>query len=286
MFSAPDASSGVRPNRIDDDVRCQTCARANVCEATADVPTSNYIAVSFALPGVAVHRTAHDPRRLPPFRLVADQPKETPVASNKRERQRLNKIAGSPFRIVVCAYPDRTITPVVPLLKGALLYGDEVVLHSPMASMLGAVAAIAHNDQQTFMRFALEVGPTISDEFREQLASLDAALGSGQGRKILEALFDPHSLSRVVLSKLAPEFREQIAKFERDQLPGIRQQLIDVSAQQIADAGFGDLDAAFDAGCCESVRSTSPQTTLTGRILPSFSRCSATRRATRYSTTR
>jgi hypothetical protein len=141
------------------------------------------------------------------------------VASKKRERQRLNRVAASPFRILVCAYPDRTIVPVVPLLKAALLYGDEVVLHSPMASMLGALAAVAHNDQQTFMRFVFELGPSISNDLSEQLASLDAAHGPGQGRLILEALFDPQSLSRVVLSKVAPESREQIAEFERDRNP-------------------------------------------------------------------
>ncbi len=171
-----------------------------------------------------------------------------PVTSKKRERHRLNKIAGSPFRIVVCAYPDRTIDPVVPLLKAALLYGDEVVLHSPMASMLGAIAAVARNDHRTFMRFALEVGPTISAEFSAQIAGIDAAHGPDQGRKILAALFDPQSLERALLSKVAPELREQIAEFERDQLPGIRKELVDVSARQIADAGFGVLDAAFDAG--------------------------------------
>jgi hypothetical protein len=169
------------------------------------------------------------------------------MASKKRERQRLNRIAGSPFRIVVCAYPDRSITPVLPLLKAALLYGDEVVLHSPLASMPGGVSAIAHGDQRTFFEVALELAPKASPDLSKTLDDLDAKFGVGQSRKVILALLDPRSPARAWLAKLAPELRSEIAELERGRLTNIREELVEVSEKQILDAGFSDLGPAFDA---------------------------------------
>ena len=169
------------------------------------------------------------------------------MASEKRQRQRLNRIAGSPFRIVVCAYPDRSITPVLPLLKAALLYGDEVVLHSPLASLLGGVSAFAHGDQRTFVEVALELAPKASPDLQKALDDLDSRFGAGQSRKVILALLDPRSPARAWLAKLAPHLRSEIAGLEGERLTTIRQELVDVAEKQISDAGFGDLAPAFDA---------------------------------------
>lgn len=66
-------------------------------------------------------------------------------ASNRKKHKRDERAAEARMlRIVVCAYPDKSLLPVLELLKAANVYGDEVVLHHPTATMLASVAAMGH----------------------------------------------------------------------------------------------------------------------------------------------
>lgn len=165
----------------------------------------------------------------------------------KRERQKRNKLLGQPFRIVVCASPAPTIEPILPLVKAALLYGDEVVLHSPLAATLAGIGAAVNGDQMGLLRFVFDVGPALHPQIAEQVASLDRDNGPGSGRQIIEIMANPLTQHLLKRMNVPAEQLAVLTEFREQQMPRIQQQLIEVADKQLSDAGFDQLSSAFRA---------------------------------------
>ncbi len=165
------------------------------------------------------------------------------MASSRRERKRANKAAGRPVRIVVCTYPNASLESVMPLLRSSVLYGDEVVLHSPLASLLASVATVAHGSVQDIVELIVTVGPNQSPELARSLEQIEAN-HPGQGKKLLAELLNPRSLTRAVMAR----------QLDGLDLPALdktfasaRDDLRQVSNRQLADARFDLIDAAVRA---------------------------------------
>ena len=128
------------------------------------------------------------------------------MPSDKRTRKRLNKLAGAPVRIIVCAYPSPTIEPVMDLLKPAVMYGDHVVLHSPVASMLDSISQIAQAGSDALLELVLSVGPGVDPSLSAQIDQMDSQFGAGMGKRILGELANPRSLTRAQTRAPSPKF--------------------------------------------------------------------------------
>jgi hypothetical protein len=169
------------------------------------------------------------------------------MASPKRARKRFNKAAGRPVRIVVCAYPSSTIEPVLGLVKSAILYGDEVVLHSPAATMLGSVVSLASSGPEALVELISQVGPSLDGNLDAQLRRMDQDHGPGAGKRILAELANPRSLTRLLMGN-----QLRAAGLDLDEvdakLASAQQQIGSIAEDQISAAGFDQLGPAFDAG--------------------------------------
>lgn len=169
------------------------------------------------------------------------------VPNKKRERQRRNKLLGQPVRIVVCAYPSTTITSAVDLVKSAVLYGDEVVLYSPVGSFLGHLSALTEGDGDQLADFMVSVGPVTDAKFGAQLADLDATHGPGTARRLMVGLSNPNSLLRTTMRKQAGTEGLDLDEFD-DSFTTSRQRIEDLAQTELRNAGFEQVSAAFDAG--------------------------------------
>ena len=162
-------------------------------------------------------------------------------------RQRQRKLAGRPVRIVVCAYPSKTIEPVIGLLKSAVLYGDEVVLHSPLASMLAAISAIAQAGPQAIVQLTAVQGLDAHPEMRAILNKLDEQFGPDSGNRTLADLANPKSLTRALLGQQLRAQGVDLDEFDRN-MADSHQQFADVADQQISAAGLDELKRAVETG--------------------------------------
>lgn len=172
-------------------------------------------------------------------------------ASNRKKHKRDERAADARMlRIVVCAYPDKSLLPVLELLKAATVYGDEVVLHHPTATMLASVAAMGQLEPADLVGVMRTLAPSLG----EQGASLEQAMAkieSGHGEEslgpLLGALLDPTSPLHQVLPMLDPTTAGSMAETARE-FGQIRQNLDDVIEAQLDEAGIGALMPAVEAG--------------------------------------
>jgi hypothetical protein len=158
----------------------------------------------------------------------------------KRERRRRNKAEGRPFRIVVCSYPSRTFDSVEQLMKAAVLYGDQVTLHSPMAALIGSVAALADAPTKEFVAQLLDLGALLPSEVQEQFQQFQ----TDDNVRILRTLLDPHTPVRSLLSAGQ---RGELDSFV-EQIEGSRADINRVVDEQLTQAGYRGIAPAFDAG--------------------------------------
>lgn len=169
------------------------------------------------------------------------------MANSKRERQRRNKLLSKPVRIVVCAYPSNTIHSVVDLVKSAVLYGDEVVLYSPIGSFLGHLAVLAEGDGAELAELMVSAGHVLNDEFAAKLADLDATHGPGTARRFIVGISNPNSMLRTTLRKQGGAESLDLEQFD-ESFKRVRQEFEDTTQSQLRSAGFEEVSAAFDAG--------------------------------------
>lgn len=168
----------------------------------------------------------------------------------KRERRANRLLDAQRFRIVVCAYPDTTLGPVAGLLKAATLYGDEVVLHHPTATMLASIAAIGSLGHGDLLNVMADLAPHLGahgEDFRLALERLEAEHGPGSAELILGTLLDGDSPVASVVSAFDPNAGRTLAA-QQDQFTDLRAQLDAVIEEQLVAANVGELLPAIDAG--------------------------------------
>jgi hypothetical protein len=107
-------------------------------------------------------------------------------------------------------------------LKAAILYGDEVLLHSPTALLLAALADITKLPPDDFISFLREVAPALGEtgtQFSQQIAHLESSLGPDQARTVLRHLLDEKSgLSELIApfdAAAAGQLREEASFAKR-----------------------------------------------------------------------
>lgn len=170
------------------------------------------------------------------------------VPSNKRARQRLNKLAGQPVSIVVCAYPARTIEPAIGLLKSSVLYADEVLLHSPVASMVAAVEALASGGGEGLIDLVLGAE---NQGFHPQLTEvLKSAVRGGEwgdNAEVLRQLANPHSALRRQFGRQLEEAGVPLDEFD-SRMAAARADISTVVADHAVLAGLDQIEPAIDAG--------------------------------------
>ncbi|MDH4364331.1 MAG: hypothetical protein OEY70_09645, partial [Acidimicrobiia bacterium] len=84
-------------------------------------------------------------------------------ASNRKKQRRLEREADrNKFRIVVCASPDLSVLPALELLKSAVIYGDEVTLHQPTATLMAGLAEIDQLSPAQAVELMMAVAPNLS----------------------------------------------------------------------------------------------------------------------------
>ncbi len=169
-------------------------------------------------------------------------------SKSKRERRRLNKALHAPLRVVVCHYPSTSLGSVAELLKAAVLYGDVVMLHSPIASMLDSIEQYSNAAPADFMDATLHLLHNVdlpgAEELRAKINSLDTQLASkSSSRQILAALLDAKSpVRRLILDEQRLELDGLLTQFD-----DMRSQLNRVVADQMSRAGVPAVEAAFRA---------------------------------------
>lgn len=172
------------------------------------------------------------------------------ASRRKREQRETRLLDAQKFRIVVCAYPDTTLGPVAGLLKAATLYGDEVVLHHPTATMLASIAAIRSLGHGDFLNVVTDLAAHLGadgEDFRRSLERLEAAHGPGSAQHILGRLLDPDSPVASVVGAFDSDAGRTLAE-QQDQFAGIRAQLDAVIEEQLVAANVGELLPAIEAG--------------------------------------
>lgn len=172
------------------------------------------------------------------------------ASRRKRERQANRLLDAQKFRIVVCAYPDASLGPTAGLLKAATLYGDEVVLHHPTATMLASIAAIGSLDHGDFLKLIAQLAPHLSAQgegFRSALARLEAAHSPDATQLILGALSDPTSPIAAAVGALDADAGRTLAEHQA-QFASLRAQFDEVIEEQLVAARVGELLPAIEAG--------------------------------------
>jgi hypothetical protein len=150
-------------------------------------------------------------------------------ASKRKKDQRAARAADARmFRIVVCTYADKSLEPAAELLKAAIVYGDEVLLHSPTALLLASVANLTDLASGEFVKLMQQVAPALGETgeaFTQRMHRLEESVGADGAQGILQLLLDG-----------SPDMREQ------------RQKLNRVVEEQLTVAGVPSVLPAIDAG--------------------------------------
>lgn len=135
-------------------------------------------------------------------------------ASNRKKHKRDERAAEAQMlRIVVCAYPDKSLLPVLDLLKAATIYGDEVVLHHPTATMLGSIAALGQLEPADLVSVMRTLAPSLGEQgasFEQAVAKLESDHGEKLVGPLFGALLDPASSLHQVLRMLGPTAAEAV----------------------------------------------------------------------------
>lgn len=125
-------------------------------------------------------------------------------------------------------------------MKAAVLYGDQVTLHSPMAALIGSVAALGDAPTGKFVAQLLDLGAVLPSEAQAQLQQFQTA----DNVRILRTLLDPQTPVRSLLSE------DQRLELDScvEQIEGSRAEVGRVVDEQLTQAGYPRIAPAFDAG--------------------------------------
>src|SRR4051812_30792169 len=104
-------------------------------------------------------------------------------ASNRKKERRAERLADEQnLRGLVCTSPELSMAPTAELLKAAVVYGDEVLLHSPTATMLASLAGIASLSNSDLLGFIGQVAPNLGssgEALSDRVRGIDADFGKG-----------------------------------------------------------------------------------------------------------
>lgn len=173
------------------------------------------------------------------------------ASARKRERRLARLADASKLKIVVCAYPSKSLAPVTELLKAATMYGDEVLLHSPTSVLLAAVASFAALEPHELLATVRQLAPSIGESGRkleESLTTLESQHGAEAVASILRAMLDTSTVDQLRASGLLHEAAALDLRAAAEQFASVRSDLDTVVEQQLADAGVGAILPAVEAG--------------------------------------
>ncbi|HVF14199.1 MAG TPA: hypothetical protein VM942_06335, partial [Acidimicrobiales bacterium] len=213
--------------------------------------------------GIATNQVPAAHSRLHPTGRSSDNHRDVSLAANlgrttamgrasnrKKERREERAIEARKLRIVVCSYPDKSLEPAAELLKAAIVYGDEVLLHSPTAILLASVATLSNLSPADLIPVMRGVAPSLGDAgtaFARQMDELDSTLGSDSAKALMQLLLDPTPGMRDLLATLDGEAANQLEE-NSHQLREVQQELDRVVEEQLESAGVASVMPAIDAG--------------------------------------
>lgn len=172
------------------------------------------------------------------------------ASHRKKERRAERQVEARKLRIVVCAYPSHSLEPAAELLKAAVIYGDEVVLHSPTAMLLASVAAMSGLSPGDLVGLLRQLAPALGtngQDLAAGLSTLDTQVGAEAVPALLNLLLSPssqvHDLVSAVDPTAAAELGGHTGEFAR-----LQRELDAVVEQQLEAAGAASLLPAIGAG--------------------------------------
>lgn len=144
------------------------------------------------------------------------------------------------------------------LMRESLLYADRIVLYSPVATMLSAVAQLSGADDMTLLELIkqLMASPRYSETGSlDPLQVTDAAARVAGGRTAvprssaeIEAI---ERMQRLMQTKPRDAKVRMLVRQMREQFEPAREQLAETVESMLNDAGAGDMAAAVEAGILE-----------------------------------
>lgn len=157
-------------------------------------------------------------------------------ASQKKKARRLQRERDEgQLRVALCTFPSRATTADEQLVKAAILYADEVVLYSPVASMLGQLAAVAHGTPQELVSFFASAALAADSVDGSRLGSVAGQLSTLRDAADV-ALADP--LASLKLAEIQGQFQA-----------ALEEQLTEVGIDRLMpalEAGLVRLDPLYD----------------------------------------
>lgn len=186
------------------------------------------------------------------------------LRKNRRE-QRLR--FDEPLSIAVIADPNFDVRPLSGLLKSAMLYADEVVLHSPIASFAAAYKDLSESDDATQLEVLLEIMRGLDRHTPEADQFMDGYIGLKRKKRrtpeqsaLLNAIEKEFDLdTRPILQESAAKIMEESGLSEYE--PAIRSGLLKVDGFGLEDFVTGDEIAESYANAARKIlasRSTMP----------------------------
>lgn len=172
-------------------------------------------------------------------------------ASNRKRERRVERTTDArKLRVVVCSYPDRSLASAAELLKAAIVYADEVLLHSPTAILLASIAGLGNLSPGDMLAVLGQAAPALGDagsSFTDQLHQLESSLGPAGAEAAMKLLLEPTPATRQLLSALDPNAANELDEHTR-QLGDARRELDRVVEEQLAEAGVASVLPAIEAG--------------------------------------
>ncbi len=172
-------------------------------------------------------------------------------ASRRKQHRRAERLTEQQkLRVVVCAYPAASLRPAANLLKAATLYGDEVVLHHPIATMLASMASLSSASNADFISFVSAVAPNLGasgDAFAASIAELRHQHGEQVADAVLSGLLDERSGLADLVALFDPSTAATLQDGQQRFAAG-RSEFSEVIVKQLDEAGAEVLVPAIDAG--------------------------------------
>jgi hypothetical protein len=172
-------------------------------------------------------------------------------ASNRKRERRVERTTDArKLRVVVCSYPDRSLASAAELLKAAIIYADEVLLHSPMAILLASIAGLGNLSPGDMLAVLGQAAPALGDagsSFTDQLHQLESSLGPAGAEAAMKLLLEPTPATRQLSSGLDPNAANELDERTR-QLGDARRELDRVVEEQLVEAGVPSVLPAIEAG--------------------------------------
>lgn len=172
------------------------------------------------------------------------------ASSRKRQRRAERLTEQQKLRVVVCAYPASSLRPTANLLKAATLYGDEVVLHHPIATMLASMASLSSASNAEFIAFVSAVAPNLGasgDAFARSISQLRSQHGDQVADAVLSGLLDQGSGLADLVALFDPSTAATLQDGQQRFAAG-RTECSEIVEEQLAEAGAEVLVPAIDAG--------------------------------------